>query len=470
MTTESTPRPMIKMGNRMVPAQTNFLPQRTKPRKFLVVLQFYSGDLSAAEELAQLIADLERTRNHDADILLFRRSDCREIASTIEEKLKAKFETVHKLACRRTDARGHPWACNSMFYDLVALLGHGKPYRDDYYAFINLETDAVPTRPGWITELIQEWKGAVEHGKSVIGSYRTDPFPHINGLAVYPRDILVRSGNKLTGGDPRTAYDIRHANQILPLAQPTALIRCEWRKPTVTEAELFDAPEGIAPAIYHGVKDGSARAIVKARHIAVQQPQVRRPNVYTYVPATNWHSNDDRQSCLDLWRQGWISRGWNPVVLSFKDAQKHPMWAEFSDKVAKLPCAYSEREAHNHRFYRWLALDGVNGGFYADFEALPGDITPEVVGSAGDVFHIANGRTFSANVSQAVIRRFVDDIMEYDALPMDTLNEKPHVEDSFIVEQKSYPVGQGEGIEVFTDARVGNKARSVVMGEFLRGK
>lgn len=462
MTTE-LPQKMVRMqSGKMVPALT-IGQAKVKPKKFLVVVQYYQGDITAAEELASLIADLERTRNHDADILLFRRADSREIATLTRQKLEAKFDTVLSMKSRRTDAKGHPWGCNAMFYDIISLMTDMPALRDGYYAFINLETDAVPTRPGWIQELIQEWRQATTRGKYAVGEMRTDPRPHLNGMAVYAADFNHRvRPARLSGGNPRIAYDIAHSAVVNPLAEDTPLIYVNWRQSTVTPDEVF-APrrEFVVPAIYHGVKDGSARDAVRARHVSSGITQ-KRPNVYTYIPRANLWGNDERQTCLDLWRQGWMSRGFNPVILTLRDAAKHTKFSEFTLALSRLPSAI-DRDTRDGQFWRWLALDSAGGGLMVEWDVLPESLTPETA------LKPKTALLGGAYIPKPEIGAFIDRILAYDAQPEDVLGGSLHVSDSTIMAREGFELNMG-GLHQFNAGTIGVKRQSEAMAEFLRGE
>ena len=146
-----------------------------------------------------------------------------------------------------------------------------------------------------------------------------------NGVAVYATDIYRKvPGDKLGGCNAQAAFDIEKAPFIMPMAEATPLIYFEYRKATITPAELY-APRqlGVIPALWHGVKDGSAREAVRARHINFTDKVVAsRQPVYTYyqpVPG----GNSEKKAILVLWAQAWKSRGFNPIVLRAQDAVKN---------------------------------------------------------------------------------------------------------------------------------------------------
>lgn len=477
VTALDTPARMVRTGSgKWVPASKPFGSSPIKERKFLICLQFYEGDREVAEDLASLICDLERTRNHQADILLVRRADAKEFGSTARAKLESKFDKVMTHTCRRTGARGYPYGPNELFYDLVTLLPQTPPYRDDYYAFINLEPDAVPTRPGWITELITEWKAASAEGFGAVGHIHDNPTRHLNGMAVYAIDIWRRVGsNILAGGSPQVCYDIRHARNLLPHAKHSPLIFFHYRHSTTTPDEVF-SPRGdgsIEPAIFHGVKDCTARDAVRARHITMTEVrQVKRPNVYTYYHQIVGRLGDDAevQAILDYWRQGWTSRGWNPIILSFKDAQKHPRFAEFEAAVAKFPNASSDKARTVHQFFRWLALDTAGGGLLTDYDVLPDTFTPANKDNPVPcVFQSDNSKVFAGEFPEGKSSWWVDEIIKYDPQPSDKLGETPHVTDHFIATHAALPFQMGMMAHFNADL-IGTGRKSVAMERFLRGK
>lgn len=362
---------------RYVPMQADFGNQPPENRKFLIVLQYYDGDMAEAEDLANIIADLERVRNKDADILLYARHDARPFPSHVISKLESKFEKVHQGVCRSRDGTTYPFAPNCMFYDLVTLLGQYPQWNQPYYAFINLETDAVPVHPGWIRELILEFKISEIHGKKCIGHMDLQhATPHMNGLAVYPIDMFFKvPGGALAGGNLAIAYDLYHAKSILPLAYDTPLIMMEYRRPTITAADLFKAHKGgIEPALYHGVKDSSAREAVKARYITFSEKKdLSRATVFTYVDG---QPDSELVRVLDLWKQAWASRGWNPVILRRMDAAKNLRFLAMSKALERLPCAGSKDE-QAEGFYRWLALETVGGGLLVKPDEIPNVFMPD---------------------------------------------------------------------------------------------
>ncbi len=446
------------MGDgRYVPAQTDFGSGPQQPQKFLIVLQYYDGDVETMEDIANIMADMERVRNKDADIMLFGRHDARPFPSHIRAKLLTKFDKVHEVKCRSKDGVTYPFASNCMFYDLVTLLGQYPQWNQPYYAFINWEADCVPVHPGWIAQLIHEFKIAQVHGKHCIGHIDLKhATPHMNGLGVYAIDIVSKiPGGKLSGGPLGTAYDMYHGKSILPVAHDTPLIMFEYRRPTITAGDLFKPHKaGIEPAIYHGVKDASAREAVKARYITFSEKKdLARTTVFTYYGTKSDIGHGQSNEILDLWKQGWASRGWNPVVLRLMEASRHPKFAAVRLALEVLPYVGDKQEQAN-LFYRWLALDTMGGGLLVGMDQLPNAFTPEKAGTRA--------------LDRETLAAIIDSFINYTVKPNDALNGQAHVTDLSVMGEALPAVDFG--VDGFRDAEIVTFSDKAIAASYQRGK
>lgn len=401
----------------MVPAQVG-MSRKVANRRFLICIQYFDGDKEEAEDLGLLISELERIRNRDADVLIFGRADAQEYSRTVRDRLSAKFNKVMFERCRRNDAKSYPFGANAMFYDMVTKFAQTAPWPNDYFAFIPLEADCVPTRPGWIAELSKAYRMAELENKSAIGFVHDDPVRHLNGVAVYAIDIWRRVGtHKLTGGNPQVPYDIYHANNILPHAESSPLIKFKYRQPTITADELFGDN---GPAVYHGVKDSSAREAVRARYITgSEQRDLSNKTVFTFSNPTPGVNVEDEKAQVALWSDGWRSRGWNPIVLTMRDAKRHALFREFYTQVEKLPMA-GEKEAAMNRFIRWLALDTMGGGLMVDSDVLPGNFRPESAPDRKTAVALASPKSDMISMAvmpREVLKTFIEALMKFDPEP-----------------------------------------------------
>jgi hypothetical protein len=377
-------------------------PINTQRKKLLIVIQYYEQDREQAEELGTLIADLERVRNTVADILVFRRADATNYSLGVLEKLRDKFDRVFFETCRRRDAKGYPFGPNQMWGDLVTLMSQSNQWRDNYYAFLPLESDCTPVHPGWINELIEEFRVAQARGYAAIGHIHENPVQHLNGVAVYDTNLWkIVGGNRLNGSDPQVAYDIQHRESILPIAFDTPLVMMQYQRPTITSEDLFKPwKNGFEPALFHGVKDGSARAAVRAKHVTFSAIRdISDITVFTYE-----HQRPNNPAAAEkyvLWYDAWKSRGWNPIKLSLRDAVRGIHCSEIQKNLAKMLTIMPHNEAVG-RLLRWVALETVGGGFMVDPEVLPNQFLPEKLDRKPKVF-VAPGCI--QNVQAAVLNK-----------------------------------------------------------------
>lgn len=228
----------------------------------LIALQFYPGDIQVAMETAELIAQIEPASRGLDDFLFMARFDCK-ANDAIVAKLAEKFRKVYSLVGTRKET-GWPAGCNGVWHDLMIWCQIQKrDYAADWSAVLTMESDCVPLCRDWIDKLKLEWEKA---HKLVVGHYLRDPkLPHINGNGLFDPEINAKIP-QMYGTPLGKSWDCHHASKIIPHAYDTPLIISTHRKMTITEKELY-APrlDGITPVFYHGVKDGSARDIVRKK-------------------------------------------------------------------------------------------------------------------------------------------------------------------------------------------------------------
>lgn len=447
-------------------------------KKFLLVLQYFEGDRESAESLAQLIADLERIRSKNVDVLVYGRNDAMPFSPDTIGKLRLKFNKVIEQKCGRTDAKGYPFGSNGMFYEMVTMFGQQAQWLNNYYAFLNLEPDCCPLGPGWLGKLTEEFLLGVSEDKYALGYIHNEPVVHLNGVAVYSTDIWRRvPGGALGGGNPNITYDIRQAKNLMPFARHTTLMHFAYRKPTITHEELF--VEGVV--LYHGVKDGSARELVRAKHITHSADRdASRKAIFTFFNPENELTNEEAINRLALWQQGWTTRGWNPVVLRAQEAMRNGRYTQIMEAVDKFP-RLGNVHAWRNLWLRYLALDTVGGGLYSETHALPISFAPsELNGMKGFVSMAAwNGVFYS---DRAGLGLWFDEILNYAVQETDLLHRKPHVADfnvlqKFVHVEKPWAVadslvGRAEAAQAkaftFTDTPNVKKKVSERMETFLK--
>jgi hypothetical protein len=77
--------------------------------------------------------------------------------------------------------------------------------------------------------------------------------------------------------------------------------------------------------------------------------------VYTYYENINFSDQDE---LLELWKKSWSDKGFEAIVLTKADAEKHPFYTEFIDKLIWLNRAITEKPLNEYGlacWVRWLA-------------------------------------------------------------------------------------------------------------------
>ena len=411
-------------------------------KKLLVVIQYWHGDMQPASELADLIADLERIPNQEADIMIFGRWDAPDFPIGSVSRLREKFGTVHVRRCRRLNSPGYPFGSNQMFFDLVQLLGESQ-WKQQYFGFINLESDCVPTRPGWINELILEAKREFATGKLAVGHINEKPVKHLNGVAVYSSDLCKVFG-PAPGGGGNNAYDIYHADKILPVAQDSPLVYLNFNLPTITAEDLFSSKKsGVFPALFHGVKDASARTAVRAKHIKLDgERDLSEITVFTFFDNTELNANEQKAQ-IEIWKDAWRSRGWNPVVLGPLDVMKHLKYEEFRAAVEKFPTV-NPKKYELVCYLRWLALSYVGGGLMTDYDVIPGTFIPrdmeEIRKEKGMHVLQSNGKSVvpaAVFANKQALAKWLTSMATYKLDDNDKVNGSAHTSDQQILNRIS---------------------------------
>lgn len=108
------------------------------------------------------------------------------------------------------------------------------------------------------------------------------------------------------------------------------------------------------------------------RHF-LDQKQNRRPIIHTFVclgvdeyECASIYSLED--SRIIEWANAWIDAGWDPLVLTEKDAKLHPKYDKYVKQLkdAKMPTIRC------HRYLRYIAMSMQDdGGWYADPSVIP---------------------------------------------------------------------------------------------------
>lgn len=131
----------------------------------------------------------------------------------------------------------------------------------------------------------------------------------------------------------------------------------------------------MAPALFHGVKDESAFVAVRNKFVTLEGGDLTKTTVFTYFDAVPEINANEQKAQIELWKESWKSRGWNPIVLTWLEARKHALYEKFENAVKLLPTV-NPKKYELSCYLRWLALDQAGGGLMSDYDCIPGRMLP----------------------------------------------------------------------------------------------
>lgn len=234
--------------------------------KILACLPYWGGDQKAVESIAGLMADLLEEPTELISLAFVQRFDAPPPSFAIQEKVRHKFEEVIVWKCDRK-AVGFPAGCNEMAYGLlnwVPLQRHLYGKFKDIGGILIIEGDCVITRRTWATELMDLLGKMQNMNRMIAGTIipKNEHAPeHVNAVALYDSNIATKLPN-LRGGPQNVGWDAHQGPFMVPNCFPSPLFKLDYKRPTITEEELYANPDVL---VYHGVKDASGVLAVRKK-------------------------------------------------------------------------------------------------------------------------------------------------------------------------------------------------------------
>lgn len=101
--------------------------------------------------------------------------------------------------------------------------------------------------------------------------------------------------------------------------------------------------------------------------------------IYTYYEDIN-HTNQEKM--LELWQLSWANAGFNPIILTKKDAQQHNFYESFVEQIKNLHKEIMQKEISSYGlscYVRWLAYASQSQEkFYvSDYDCVNNGLKPE---------------------------------------------------------------------------------------------
>lgn len=95
-------------------------------------------------------------------------------------------------------------------------------------------------------------------------------------------------------------------------------------------------------------------------------------NVYTYYQNIDFSGQNE---LIELWKKSWESKGFNAIVLGKEDAESHPFYNEFCDKLKKIHLQIMGEELKDYGlscYLRWLAYANTmkEASYACDYDVI----------------------------------------------------------------------------------------------------
>jgi hypothetical protein len=227
----------------------------------LFALQICPIDCMAGIELAQLIAEIPTPEIDYEWLIPYRLDTPVDRVMRMQIALSRKFPKVSSYRAPRF-AQGWPAGSNALWISTMehaALLSERGLTKAN--GVLTFEPDCVPARRDWMQVLQNAYE---QRTQPIVGNIHRSEIPdHINGNAIFPIDLL-RVFPEIAKTPLTAAWDFHNRELFLRMAEDTPFIMQYYQRRNLTEAEFVDLQKhGERPALLHGVKDHTARALAK---------------------------------------------------------------------------------------------------------------------------------------------------------------------------------------------------------------
>jgi hypothetical protein len=238
-----------------------------------LTLQVSPHEVAEAEELVNLLTDLEPAARKDCEFILFVRRDVEQSdRRRLGERLLTKFPKSRVVEAWDF-AVGWPHGPNTMWCSLIRQLYHMQRM-DELVSdgALTFEADCLPIKPNWISILTREWEQTLKDGKEVMGHLHGGPGAptHINGNAVFRTDFWHRH-EELTGCHGMEPWDVAFAPIIMKVGVDTPYIN-QWYRMNEFTLEHWNEIAKTPCAFFHGVKHPDGRKIARQQLLCPTQP------------------------------------------------------------------------------------------------------------------------------------------------------------------------------------------------------
>ena len=161
-------------------------------------------------------------------------------------------------------------------------------------------------------------------------------------------------------------------------------------------------------------------------------------NVYAFYDPIG-EQTKEYTDLISLWERSWRYYGWNPIILTLKDAQKHERYNELHEKAKAWP-TINGKQFEIYCFLRWLAIANI-GGWYTDVDMMNYGFMPYDYGEGSvttQQHSIAPATVYLTKKKYNDL--IIDSLMNYEITELDFMKSvnQYHVSDLNILNPKTH--------------------------------
>lgn len=152
--------------------------------------------------------------------------------------------------------------------------------------------------------------------------------------------------------------------------------------PEVSSQATTTSTTRYSPAIAAKVHELAAPMLADGANIFAFDKNDPRPVMNTFFAIREGLAaikKDDAET-LAIWKQAWSAAGWNPRVISMKDAEGHPEYEDIVNKLNnEVPLGHNP-DYDRSCYLRHFAMAALGGGWMSDYDTVPISINATLYG------------------------------------------------------------------------------------------
>lgn len=156
--------------------------------------------------------------------------------------------------------------------------------------------------------------------------------------------------------------------------------------------------------------------------------------VFTYFQSMsigNIKQHDNRRF-LKLWLRAWHRAGYQPHLLTLRDASSHPQYHSLREAFERFPTVNS-LDYEVACYVRWLAFRMAGGGIFTDYDLLPfGYLELSTIEDPDDLFSCEPHRPMLTVAGPRGVERQINYLANFKG-PFETLYNCPHISDMYVM-------------------------------------